>query len=214
MTIKIREPVNAITHLFGALLSVVGLGLLLNAAVSSGEMTKIISSIIFSLGLIGLYTTSAVYHGIHRYIPLFRKLDHTMIYFLIAASYTPICLVTLRGRTGGIFLGIIWSMAVLGGVLKFLWLSAPRWLYTSFYLILGWAALFILIPLYRELPFTAIELLVGGGLFYTLGAVIYGTKSRRLRIGVFGFHEIFHIFILLGSLSHYIMIYRYVIAAN
>jgi hemolysin III len=214
MTFKIREPINAITHFSGALLSVVGLVLLLRAALASGDPYKLVSAIIFSLGLIGLYTTSAVYHGIHRHIPLFRKLDHTMIYFLIAASYTPICLVTLRGLTGTIFLSVIWGLAILGGVLKFLWLSAPRWLYTGFYLILGWAALFILVPLYHALPFTALQWLVGGGLFYSVGAVIYASKSRRLKIGVLGFHEIFHIFILLGSLSHFIMIYRYVITGN
>ncbi len=211
MKLKIREPINSITHFAGALLSVIGLILLLFISIESRDVVKILSSIIFSLGLIGLYLTSSIYHGVYKNITMFRKLDHIMIYFLIAASYTPICLVTLKGKIGYIFLSIIWSLAISGGIMKIFWLNAPRWLYTSFYLILGWAALFILFPLYKLLPFTAISLLMGGGLLYSIGAVIYATKSKRIQIWKFGFHEIFHVFILLGSLSHFIMIYTYVI---
>lgn len=211
MKLKIREPINSITHFAGALLSVIGLILLLFISIESRDVVKIISSVIFSLGLIGLYLTSSIYHGVYKNITTFRKLDHIMIYFLIAASYTPICLVTLKGKIGYIFLSIIWTLAISGGIMKIFWLNAPRWLYTSFYLILGWAALFILWPLYKLLPFTAISLLMGGGLLYSIGAIIYATKSKRIQIWKFGFHEIFHVFILLGSLSHFIMIYTYVI---
>ncbi len=211
MKIKLREPINSLTHLSGAALSVIGLFFLLSSAIKTGETIKIVSSVIFALGLIGLYTTSGIYHGAFKHVKLLRKLDHTMIYVLIAATYTPICLVSLKGWIGTSMIITIWSLAVVGGILKFLWINAPRWLYTSFYLILGWAALILLYPLAHRLPFMAIFLLFAGGILYSVGAVIYAKKPASLKIGVYGFHEIFHLFILLGSLSHFVMIYRYVI---
>ena len=180
MKLSIREPINSITHLAGALFSIVGLILLLKVSIEAKDTVKILSSIIFSFGLIGLYTTSSIYHGINKKIVLFRKLDHIMIYFLIAASYTPICLITLQGKVGYTFISIIWSLAITGGILKIFWLKAPRWLYTSFYLILGWAALFLLIPLYKALPIMGISLLFIGGLLYSIGAIIYVTKSKKM----------------------------------
>ncbi|MBN2260084.1 MAG: hemolysin III family protein [Clostridiales bacterium] len=212
MKLTIREPINSITHFIGAILSIIGLILLLKVSVESRDAIKILSSIIFSMGLISLYLTSSIYHGVYKNLLLYRKLDHIMIYFLIAASYTPICLITLKGKIGYIFISVIWSLAITGSIMKIFWLNAPRWLYTSFYLGLGWAALFVLFPLYKALPHTAIFLLIIGGLSYSIGAVIYGTKSKKIKIWKFGFHEIFHIFILFGSLSHFIMIYKYIIS--
>ncbi|MEA3423381.1 MAG: hemolysin III family protein [Bacillota bacterium] len=212
MKLKLREPINSITHFVGALLSLIGLILLLKVSIESGDIIKILSSIIFSLGLFGLYLTSSIYHGVYTKLIFFRKLDHIMIYFLIAASYTPICLITLKGRVGYIMISIIWSLAIAGGIIKIFWLNAPRWLYTSFYLILGWAAIFIFYPLYKSLPTTALLLFISGGLLYTIGAIIYATKSKKLKIWKFEFHEIFHIFILLGSASHFLLIYKFVIS--
>ena len=211
MKIKIREPINSVTHLIGAILSVIGLIFLLKTSIESGEILKIVVSCIFSAGLIGLYLTSSIYHSVFKNITFFRKMDHMMIYVLIAASYTPICLITLKGYMGGILMGIIWTLAVVGGILKFFWLNAPRWLYTGFYLLLGWAAIFVIYPLYIKLPHTAVFLLVFGGVLYSLGAIIYATKFKWMKIGAFGFHEIFHIFIMLGSLNHFIMVYNFII---
>lgn len=215
MKMTIREPINSISHLFGIILSAIGMLFLLIHSIHSGSYIKILSSIIFSIGLIGLYSASTIYHwyiASKNTIEKLRKFDHSMIYVLIAATYTPVCLITLKGLTGYILLSIVWTLAVLGIVLKLFWLNAPRWLYTSFYLILGWAAIFVIYPLYKLLPASGLFLLLAGGMFYSIGAVIYGTKSKKIRIGKFGFHEIFHIFILLGSFTHYIMIYKYIIS--
>jgi hemolysin III len=214
MKLAIREPINSLTHLVGIFLSTIGLFFLLVNSISSGNYAKILSSIVFSLGLIGLYSASTIYHwkiGSNRTINILRRLDHSMIYVLIAATYTPICLITLKGTTGYVLLSIVWSLGILGIILKLLWFNAPRWLYTSFYLILGWAAIFVIYPLYKILPTSGLILLFAGGISYSVGAVFYAIKSEKIKIWKFGFHEIFHIFILVGSLAHYLMIYKYVI---
>lgn len=216
MRIAIREPINSISHLFGIVLSFIGMILLLICSINTGEYIKIFSSIIFCFGLIGLYSASTLYHWYissnERKIEFLRKIDHIMIYILIASTYTPICLITLKGLVGYLLLSIVWTLAIAGIVLKILYLNAPRWLYTSFYLFLGWAAIFVIYPLYKLLPSSGILLLITGGISYSIGAIIYATKSNKINIWKFGFHEIFHVFILLGSLIHYIMIYKYVIS--
>lgn len=211
---KCREPINSITHLIGVVLSFLGLILLLISTANHFSYENLISSIVFSLGLIGLYTSSTIYHG--KIAPIeklefLRKIDHIMIYVLIASSYTPMCLITLKGFLGYLLLGIVWSLALVGIILKIFWMNAPRWLSTGFYLLLGWIAIFFIYPISKVLPTSAIALLVSGGIMYSVGAIIYGKKSEKCKIGKFGFHEIFHVFILLGSLFHFVMIYRYVI---
>lgn len=210
----IREPVNAITHFCGALGSVYGLYLLLKVSLNTLSVMKIISSIIFSLGLISLYSASAIYHswkGSDKEIRGLKKLDHMLIYVLIAGTYTPICLITLKGLMGYVLITVIWTMALAGIFLKKIWFDAPRWVSTAFYLLLGWAAIFVVYPLSKILPTPAMELLVAGGVSYSVGALFYGFRSKKIRIWVLGYHEIFHIFTMLGSLSHFILIYRYVI---
>lgn len=209
-----REPVNTITHLSGVALSLIGFGIGLILSIQSHSIIKIVSSIVFCTGLIGLYTASTLYHWLivkDSTLKTLRKLDHSMIYILIAATYTPVCLITLKGWIGYTFISIIMGLTIAGIATKLLWLNAPRWLYTGFYLLLGWAALFVILPIYQNLPTGGFILLVLGGLSYTLGAVIYGTKPKFLNLGVFKFHEIFHLFILLGSLFHYLMMYIYII---
>lgn len=209
-----REPVNTITHLSGVALSLIGFGIGLILSIQSGSVVKIIASIVFCMGLIGLYTASTLYHWLHvkeSTLKILRKLDHSMIYILIAATYTPVCLITLKGWVGYTFISIIIGLTIAGIASKLLWLTAPRWIYTGFYLLLGWAALFIIMPIYRNLPTGGFVLLVLGGLSYSLGAVIYAAKPKFLNLGVFKFHEIFHLFILLGSIFHYLMMYIYVI---
>ena len=210
----IREPINSLTHLAGLLLSVAGMILLLARALEEPTAAGLTGALVFSLGLIGLYSASTVYHWAKASPPVIarlRTLDHIMIYILIAATYTPICLLALNQLTGGVLLGVIWTLTLTGIILKLVWTSAPRWLYTGLYLGLGWAAITVIYPLIQALPAMAIVLMVSGGLSYTVGAVIYGLKPRRLRVGPFGFHEIFHLFILAGSLLHFLMVYLYVL---
>jgi hemolysin III len=212
--LKMKEPVNTITHLSGALLSVVALVLMILKGVGNESGIQVASAIVFGLSLIALFTASTVYHWVpssDRLRGILRRVDHSMIYILIAGTYTPVCLLALKGVLGWSLFGVIWTLALIGIVMKIVWLHAPRWLYTSFYLILGWLAVFFIVPLYKALPLQGFIWLLVGGLMYTVGAVIYGSKSKKIRISVFGFHEIFHMFILAGSFSHFMMVERFIL---
>lgn len=212
MRCKLREPVSGLTHLAGAALSVVGTVFLIAFAVSTGTPVNIASVSIFGASLILLYTASSLYHLLtvsKKAIGVLRRIDHMMIYVLIAGTYTPLCLIGLKGKLGlGLLIGV-WSLAVVGIVLKLVWFNAPRWIYTSFYLVMGWLVIFAIIPLIKMIPSGGIWLLVAGGIFYTIGAVIYGAKWPFGKNNTFGFHEIFHIFVMLGSLSHYFFVLEY-----
>lgn len=213
---KFREPVSGFTHLFGALASFLGMILLIVYEASTPNSTPIayVAIILFGLSLILLYTASTVYHLIKssdKVIKVLRKLDHSMIYILIAGTYTPICLLSLEGALRwGMFI-TIWILAIIGIILKLTWFNAPRWLSTLFYVLLGWAAVFIISPLSKTMERGGFLLLFLGGVLYTLGAVIYATKWPRIKSKVFGFHEIFHLFVLGGSLCHYLMVIMYVL---
>lgn len=212
--LHMKEPVNTLTHLIGAVLSVVALVFMLIKGIGNGSSMQVAVAIIFGISLIGLYTASTVYHWVpssEKLNALLRRIDHSMIYVLIAGTYTPVCLIALKGTLGWSLFAAIWGLAILGIIIKLVWFSAPRWLYTSFYVMLGWLAVFFIVPLYRSLPIGGFVWLLVGGLMYSVGAVIYGTKSKRLKISVFGFHEIFHVFILAGSFAHVIMVERFIL---
>lgn len=212
---KLREPINSITHLAGALFSLIALIAMLTKAISTNASSVgILSVTIFGISLILLYITSGTYHGIissDKVISIFKKLDHSMIFVLIAGSYAPFCLLTIGGKFGVTMFIIMITLAVLGIIFKLCWFTCPCWVDSTMYIGLGWAALFMIKPLASILPAISLFLLVLGGIFYTIGGVIYASKSKKLTIGNWGFHEIFHIFILLGSLSHFICVYTYVI---
>ncbi|WP_170311620.1 PAQR family membrane homeostasis protein TrhA [Vallitalea okinawensis] len=211
---RIKEPINALSHLLGVCLSCLGLILMIFQSYINNSLLQFIGSLIFGLSLIALYTASTVYHwikGTDHVERFLRKLDHTMIYVLIAGTYTPICLITLNGPIGWGLLALVWGLALLGIVTKLLWLNAPRWLYTGFYVALGWVAVFFLMPLYDALPSEGFFWLLAGGILYTVGALIYATKPKWITLGSFGFHEIFHVFIILGSLSHFVLVSSYVL---
>lgn len=211
---KLREPVSGLTHLIGAVLSVIGMVILVVSAVNKGTAAYIVSVSIFGLSLILLYTASSLYHLLSiskKGIEILRKIDHMMIYILIAGTYTPVCLIGLKGKLGlGLLIGI-WSLAAVGIVLKLVWFNAPRWIYTSFYVVMGWLAVIAIVPLIRAIPSTGFGLLAAGGIFYTIGAIIYGLRWPLRNNKYFGFHEIFHIFVMLGSLSHYILVLGYLV---
>ena len=212
---KLREPINSITHLAGALFSLIALiAMLIKAISTNASSVGILSVTIFGISLILLYITSGTYHGIissDKVISIFKKLDHSMIFVLIAGSYAPFCLLTIGGKFGVTMFIIMITLAVLGIIFKLCWFTCPCWVDSTMYIGLGWAALFMITPLASILPAISLFLLVLGGIFYTIGGVIYASKSKKLTIGNWGFHEIFHIFILLGSLSHFICVYTYVI---
>ncbi|VYU55167.1 hemolysin III family protein [Clostridium tertium] len=210
-----REPVNSLTHLVGAILSLFALiAMLVKGVVNDASSVAIVSIVIFGISLILLYSVSATYHGVitsDKIISRLRKLDHSMIFILIAGSYAPFCLIALRGSKGTIFFATIASIAIAGILFRMLWFDCPRWLQTALYIGLGWAAIFMIKPLSAVLSPVSLFLLVLGGILYTVGGVIYGLKPKKLQLGKFGFHEIFHIFIILGSLCHFICVFIYLL---
>lgn len=213
--IHLREPINALTHGVGILLSAAGLIFLTMKSLHNQSGLQLAGALVFGLSLIALYTASTVYHGLPvspRAVQIMRRVDHTMIYVLIAGTYTPICLVTLKGVLGWSLLALVWGLAFVGIVVKLLWMNAPRWLSTGFYVLLGWLAAFFIVPLFKALPFSGFLWLLAGGILYTIGAVFYAAKPNWLRLGKFGYHEVFHLFILAGSGAHFLLVSRYVLA--
>ena len=207
-----REPASGLSHLVGALLSVAGLILLLYVAITNRDVWQIVSFSIFGASMILLYSASATYHLVNaseKAIRILQKIDHSMIFVLIAGTYTPICLTLLRGRLGYWLLALIWSCAAAGIVMKMFFFDIPRLLYTGVYLIMGWIAVFVIVPLYRAGGPLPLIWLLAGGLFYTAGGIIYAIKKPDILLGCLGFHEIFHIFVILGSAAHYVMILRF-----
>ncbi len=210
---KFRDPVSGLTHLLGALLSVAGLVSLLWVAVKQGSIWHVVSFAIFGVSMILLYSGSAIYHLVKardQVIKALRRVDHMLIFVLIAGTYTPFCLVPLRGPWGFGLLAGIWGIGILGMVFAILWVDAPRWLTTGIYLAMGWAIVIAGFPLVKLLSPSALTWLAIGGLFYSVGAIIYATKRPNLIPGVFGFHEIWHLFVMAGTFSHFWTVFRYI----
>lgn len=212
---KIREPLNTLTHFIGIILSVAALITLIVTSIMKKSPVSLAGGIVFGISLILLYSASTIYHGYNgseKVILRLKKLDHAMIFVLIAGTYTPICLIALRGPLGyGLLIGI-WSLALIGMVTKVIFIHMPRWLSAGMYLFMGWISVAFIYPLSKTLPTNGFLWLIIGGLFYTVGAIFYATKSEKIKLGNFGFHEIFHLFILAGSAAHFILIHRYLIA--
>ena len=217
MLSKFREPVSSLTHLVGAFLSAIGLILLIKYSLDNSNAYNTIILGVFGISSILLYSASSTYHksiSSKKVIKVLRRVDHSMIYVLIAGTYTPICLIALKGAMGTfLFLGI-WILALIGIVLKIVWFNAPRWLYTGFYILMGWISIIAVVPIIKAISLGGFMWLLAGGLFYTIGGVIYATKRPRINLKLFGFHEIFHIFIMLGSLCHYILMFKYIMYIN
>ena len=215
MQITIREPGSAITHFIGMMMAVfAATPLLIKSALSSGGKTLLALSV-FCISMILLYGASAAYHSLNvsgKALRIFRKLDHMMIFVLIAGSYTPVCLIILGGRMGYTLLAAVWGIALLGMALKACWITCPKWFSSVIYIAMGWACLAVFGPLWRILPHAAFGWLLAGGIIYTVGGVIYALKLPLFnqRHEFFGSHEIFHLFVMGGSICHFIFMYLYV----
>ena len=210
---NLREPMNGFTHFIGILLSVIATILLINLSMNPFKSSHLISFIVFGFGMILLYTTSTLYHWLklsEAGILKLRKADHIMIFIYISATYTPICIIALNGTLGWSLLAAVWGIALAGIIIKLFWMNAPRWLSTVIYLLMGWLAVVVIYPLIDTLQTGALMWLLTGGLFYTIGAVIYALKKPDPFPGILGFHEIFHLFVIAGSFSHFWMIYKYI----
>lgn len=214
MNFKFREPINGVTHLIGAILSVIGMLVLIvhNQCNYEGSISRMFSAIVFGSSLILLYAASSIYHSVNvkeKVINILKKLDHAMIFILIAGTYTPICLITLNGVLGYVSLSIVWIMAISGVFLKIFWIECPRGISTGIYIFMGWMCLVFIYPLWQAVKMEGIFFLFLGGVMYTIGGIIYGLKKpnffKRL-----GFHEIFHLFVMAGSLFHFIFMINFV----
>lgn len=202
------RPWSAITHGAGAALALLGTAMLLSDTTSLYQLTAFT---VYGLSMIVLYAASTLYHCLRTGIPgrrRLRKLDHCSICLLIAGSYTPICMLVLKDGCGPTLLTGVWAFALAGILLSLCWITAPRWLSAGVYLCMGWLAVFALKPLNTALPPEGMIWLVAGGVFYTAGGVLYALKWPGRNNPRFGCHEIFHVFILLGSVCHYFNMYR------
>jgi len=210
------RPWSAITHGVGAVLAAVGTVLLLARSAALGlDAWHIVSFAIYGVSMICLYTASTLYHCVNTSVAgrlALRKYDHCSIALLIAGSYTPICLTVLRtqGAWGWAIFGVIWAMAAASCCLSLFWINTPRWLTSGVYLVMGWLAVLALFPLVRSLPAAGMAWLVAGGVLYTAGGILYAIKWPGRNNPRFGCHEIFHVFIVAGSVCHFFLMYRVV----
>jgi len=202
-----EEKLNVITHAVGLVLSIVALVLLIIHASYHGSAKHIVSFTIFGASLILLYSASTFYH--YSQNPDLRKklniLDHASIYVLIAGTYTPFTLVTLKGWLGWTIFGITWGVAIIGVGLKLFYTGRFDKISTIAYVAMGWIIIFAIKPLIASLPLNGLYWLLAGGIFYTVGAVLYSISKLKYN------HAIFHIFVLLGSFSHFMAVYFYVL---
>jgi hemolysin III len=212
---KFRDPVSGLTHLAGVLLSIAAVILLEHSAILHGTLWHIVAYAIFGTSLILLYGASSLYHLLQlspRGITILRRIDHTMIFVLIAGTYTPVCLIPLRGVWGWSLFVVVWSMAIAGIFQALFWIQAPRWFSTSLYLVMGWLVIIAFYPLVQSMPLRGILWFALGGLSYTGGAFMYALKKPNPVPGIFGFHEIWHICVMAGSFCHFWAIFWYLSA--
>ncbi len=205
------EPVNGLTHAFSAVVSAAVLVWML--VIHPGGWGGKLALTVYGLSLVGMFSASASYHLARvsdTALSRLRKLDHSAIYLLIAGTYTPICLHFFSGIWRWGLLGTIWGMALIGIVVKLFVIRAPRWVTAGVYLLMGWLSILAVRQMLATMPAAAIVWLVLGGVFYSLGALIYILKKPDPLPGVFGFHEIWHIFVMLGAFSHLVVVAVYV----
>lgn len=201
------ERLNTITHLVGAALALAGLIVLVVQASLKGDPWKIVSFSVYGVTLVTLYFFSTVYHSIRgRAKSIFQKLDHSAIYLLIAGTYTPFTLVTLRGLWGWSLFGLVWGLAIAGIAQEIFWKTKRRILSVVIYLLMGWLVVIFIRPLVRALPGAGLVWMMAGGLFYTLGVVFYAL-DKKISYG----HGVFHFFVLAGSVCHYIAVFFFVL---
>jgi len=204
---KLREPVNSLTHWAGALLALAGLVALL--IVGWSTPAKIVSLLVYGLSLIAMFSASATYHMVRakdRVLLILRKIDHSAIFLLIAGTYTPFCINAFDGFWKWGMLIIIWSLAAIGIIVKVFYIKSPRWLNAGIYVVMGWLCVGASGQMLATLPAWVFTWLLVGGVIYTLGAVVYSTKIFNFKPGVFGFHEVWHIFVMLAAAAHYVAV--------
>ena len=215
MQITIREPGSALTHFSAMMMALfAAVPLLLKAGIMSGQK-NFYAMTIFMGSMILLYGASTLYHSVDlsgSRLRIFRKIDHMMIFVLIAGTYTPVCLLVLGGKMGLTLLTAVWSIAIFGMLVKAFWITCPKWFSSLIYIAMGWVCVFVFNGLWEALPKAAFLWLLAGGVIYTVGGVIYALKLPLFnsRHKAFGSHEVFHLFVMGGSVCHFIFMYLYV----
>ena len=214
---RIKDFWSAVTHFIGMVAAIIGMPILLIKAASyQASFLSMISFMIFMLSMILLYGASASYHSFHvsnRVDMILKKIDHSSIFILIAGSYTPICLLVLGGRLGIILLAIVWSIAIAGILIKAFWVYCPKWVSSVLYIGMGWTCVLAFTQLLNSMSPAAFGWLLAGGLIYTAGGIIYALKLPifNMKHKDFGSHEIFHLFVMGGSICHFVVMYAFVL---
>jgi hemolysin III len=215
MRFKLKDPGSAITHLIGAILSLIVAGPMIIQSILTGDYLKTVSLTIFVVSMFLLYSASTLYHSIdstEKVNRRLKKLDHCMIFILIAGSYTPICTLALKGFVGYGLLTLVWFIALLGICFKLFWVYCPKWISSIMYIAMGWTCILAISPIIHSLSRFAFIWLVLGGIIYTIGGIIYALKLPIFngRHKNFGSHEIFHLFVMAGSACHFVVMYSFV----
>lgn len=209
-----NERINTITHLSGTIFSILGAVILIEMSGVKRNPWAIVSFSIYGLSLISLFLASTFHHGIDsnkKTETLLKKIDYITIFPLIAGTFTPICLIIYRSIIGWSILGVIWGIAAAGISGKSIFPSIPKWVSNTVYISMSWIGIFLAGPVYNNTGIPGLSLLLAGGLFYTSGFTIYTIEKPNLIKGIFGFHEIWHILVILGALSHYLLMYLYIL---
>jgi hemolysin III len=208
----LREPFSGLSHLLGAALSLPAMLFLLMKLPEQQYLTYLFSYLIFCISMFMMFGSSAIYHLMEiseNGLQKLKRIDHMAIFIMIAGTYTPYCLIGLKGSLSWLMFSIIWAIAIVGILIKIYWLHAPRWLSTLLYVSMGWAAIFIYAPLKKNLSDPALNWLFIGGIVYTLGAIIYATKWPTIHTRYFNFHDLWHVFVLAGAACHFVSIAYY-----
>lgn len=215
MMFKVKDPGSALTHFIAMLLALAAATPLLVKAARSPEQAHVLALTIFIISMVLLYAASTVYHTLDispKVNQILRKADHMMIFILIAGTYTPVCMLVLGDYTGWMLLALVWGIAFFGILINALWITCPKWFSSLIYIAMGWVCILAFGKIIAALPASAFGWLLAGGIIYTIGGVIYALKLPLFnsRFKNFGSHEIFHLFVMGGSLCHYIMMYAFV----
>ena len=215
MKFKIKDPGSAITHFIAFLLAALGAAPLLIKAAREPDTLHVIAMGIFILSMMLLYAASTVYHTLdinEKVNRRLRKMDHMMIFILIAGSYTPVCLIALNGKTGTMMCIAVWAIALIGIIVKACWITCPKWFSSVIYIRMGWLCVLAFSQIFEALSRPAFGWLLAGGIIYTIGGIIYGLKLPIFdaKHKNFGSHEIFHLFVMGGSFCHFVVMYFFV----
>ena len=214
MTLKIKDPGSALTHFIAMILALGASSPLIIKAARTPGYTHVLPLAIFITSMILLYAASTIYHTLDispKVNQILRKVDHMMIFILIAGTYTPVCLIAIRGTLGYTLLAIVWGIAIFGILLKAFWINCPKWVSSVLYIGMGWTCILAFTQILNSLSREAFLWLLTGGIIYTIGGVIYALKLPIFngRHKNFGSHEIFHLFVMGGSFCHFMLMYKF-----